>query len=294
MRIGFSQENLNNLRTPGGIVSIVVTSVILALGVFCVVAGIGRIVCQQTFAWGINTSGCEIWGFPPASDSPDIVAENLFPFITAGLFATGFLLVTSVIPLSRHRRIALLIFATLFLGAGLIWFVLPENSLGHQPAVSALVFAGLAVSLVRAVQLQRQNNNAHKQLIVLTGQPAQTLYEALAEVQTRLSQLDRTQSLAHTQLRETAAQDERNRLARDLHDTIKQQLFSINMAAATAQSLSESDPLAARDLLQQVRDLSQQAQVEMRAMLTQLRAQPLATVGLGTSPARPTGGIALS
>jgi signal transduction histidine kinase len=102
----------------------------------------------------------------------------------------------------------------------------------------------------------------------------------LAHIEQRLNQLDRTQTLAQTQLRETAAQDERNRLARDLHDTIKQQLFSINMAAATAQSLSETDPNTAREMLVEVRNLSQQAQVEMRAMLTQLRPQPLATVGL--------------
>jgi two-component sensor histidine kinase/cbb3-type cytochrome oxidase subunit 3 len=82
------------------------------------------------------------------------------------------------------------------------------------------------------------------------------------------------------QLRMAAAQEERNRLARDLHDTIKQQLFSINVAAATAQSLRERDPEAAAEHIQQVRTLAQAASVEMKALLTQLRPQPLATVGL--------------
>lgn len=82
------------------------------------------------------------------------------------------------------------------------------------------------------------------------------------------------------QLREAAVQEERNRLARDLHDTIKQQLFSINVAAATAQSLRHHDPEAAAQHIRRVRDLSQAAMAEMKALLTQLRPQPLATVGL--------------
>src|SRR5262249_38256665 len=53
----------------------------------------------------------------------------------------------------------------------------------------------------------------------------------------------------HTEIREqwaqqisaAAAQQERNRLARDLHDAIKQQLFNINISAATAQTRWETD-----------------------------------------------------
>jgi signal transduction histidine kinase len=96
----------------------------------------------------------------------------------------------------------------------------------------------------------------------------------------REREAEQQQAWMDAQLRETAAQEERNRLARDLHDTIKQQLFSINVAAATAQSLRERDPEAAAQQIQQVRDLSQAASVEMKALLTQLRPQPLATIGL--------------
>lgn len=81
-------------------------------------------------------------------------------------------------------------------------------------------------------------------------------------------------------LREAAAQEERNRLARDLHDTIKQQLFSIGVTVAAAEARWEADPPGVRAALADIRALSGAAQVEMRALLTQLRPTPVAQIGL--------------
>ncbi len=100
------------------------------------------------------------------------------------------------------------------------------------------------------------------------------------DIAARARHMSEQQSAIVAQLREAAAQEERNRLARDLHDTIKQQLFSINVAAATAQSLRAHDPDSAAQHIQHVRDLSQAALAEMKALLTHLRPQPLATIGL--------------
>jgi signal transduction histidine kinase len=82
------------------------------------------------------------------------------------------------------------------------------------------------------------------------------------------------------QIGEAAAQEERNRLARDLHDSIKQQLFSINVGAATAQERWERDPDGARKALADVRRSAREAMVEMQAMLHQLRPEALGTAGL--------------
>jgi hypothetical protein len=83
------------------------------------------------------------------------------------------------------------------------------------------------------------------------------------------------------QIGEAAAQEERNRLARDLHDSIKQQLFSINVGAATAQERWERDPEGARTALADVRRSAREAMVEMQALLHQLRPRALgSTVGL--------------
>lgn len=77
-----------------------------------------------------------------------------------------------------------------------------------------------------------------------------------------------------------AAQQERNRMARDLHDSIKQQIFTINVSAAAAQARWENDHSGARSALADVRNSSHEAMVEMEAMLQHLRPAPLETVGL--------------
>jgi two-component sensor histidine kinase len=80
------------------------------------------------------------------------------------------------------------------------------------------------------------------------------------------------------QIGENAAQEERNRLARDLHDSIKQQLFSINVSAAAAQERWECDPEGARAMLVDVRRSAKEAMVEMQALLHQLRPEALGSI----------------
>ncbi len=77
-------------------------------------------------------------------------------------------------------------------------------------------------------------------------------------------------------IREAAGQQERNRLARELHDSIKQQIYAIQtfLAAAQTQSPVREDPI---DL---ARNAARQAVEEMNALLEQLKASPLETVGL--------------
>jgi signal transduction histidine kinase len=81
------------------------------------------------------------------------------------------------------------------------------------------------------------------------------------------------------QIRAAALQEERHRLARDLHDSVKQQIFAIQTAAATAQARFENDAAGTRAALEQVRSAARDAMAEMEAMLDQLRAAPLETVG---------------
>ncbi|MEM7132741.1 MAG: Clp protease N-terminal domain-containing protein [Chloroflexota bacterium] len=80
------------------------------------------------------------------------------------------------------------------------------------------------------------------------------------------------------QLSRVAAQEERNRLARDLHDSVKQQLFSISASAAAAKAHWQSDPEGAQQALADVQQNARAAMVEMDAMLQQLSPAPLATM----------------
>ncbi len=79
---------------------------------------------------------------------------------------------------------------------------------------------------------------------------------------------------------ESAAQQERNRLARELHDSIKQQIFGISLSAAAVQARWESDAPGAREALSDVQRSAEEAMVEMNALLQQLSPAPLEKVGL--------------
>ena len=74
--------------------------------------------------------------------------------------------------------------------------------------------------------------------------------------------------------------EERNRLARDLHDSIKQQIFVIQTAAATAQVRFDDDEAGTKQALDQVRDAAREAMTEMQVMLDQRRTAPLENSGL--------------
>ena len=68
-----------------------------------------------------------------------------------------------------------------------------------------------------------------------------------------------------------AALEERARLARDLHDSVSQQLFAIGMTAGAANKLMGIDSERARPFLSQLEEMAAKAQAEMRALLLHLR-----------------------
>jgi signal transduction histidine kinase len=82
------------------------------------------------------------------------------------------------------------------------------------------------------------------------------------------------------QIGEAAVQEERNRLARDLHDSIKQQLFTISVSAAATQELWDKNQEKAKTALADVRRSAREAMVEMQALLHQLQPKTLASAGL--------------
>jgi signal transduction histidine kinase len=81
-------------------------------------------------------------------------------------------------------------------------------------------------------------------------------------------------------IREIAGQEERARLAQDLHDSVKQQIYSIQANLAAAEARWEADRTGARESLEQARSLSRDAMAEMIALLDRLRHDPVEAVGL--------------
>ncbi|UJW58861.1 GAF domain-containing sensor histidine kinase [Bacillus sp. A116_S68] len=68
-----------------------------------------------------------------------------------------------------------------------------------------------------------------------------------------------------------ALMNERNRLARDLHDSVNQLLFSLKLTAGGAKEMTDDEKM--KDMLSYMINLSQEAASEMRALIWQLRPQ---------------------
>src|SRR5690606_22145181 len=74
---------------------------------------------------------------------------------------------------------------------------------------------------------------------------------------------------------EAAVFEERKRLARDLHDSVSQQLFAIHMSASSLQKLQEVNPEHANEVMKQLVTMSSNAQQQMRKFIAHLRPMEL-------------------
>ena len=77
------------------------------------------------------------------------------------------------------------------------------------------------------------------------------------------------------------ATEERNRLARDLHDSVTQVLFSASLVAEVLPQIWKRDPEMAQQSLDELRRLTHGALAEMRTMLLELRPSALIKTPLG-------------
>jgi signal transduction histidine kinase len=93
--------------------------------------------------------------------------------------------------------------------------------------------------------------------------------------------LDVTERKAAEQaLQEAAVAAERSRLARDLHDSVTQALFSASLVAEVLPQVWQRDAGEAMEALEELRELTHGALAEMRAMLLELRPAALLEVSL--------------
>ena len=84
----------------------------------------------------------------------------------------------------------------------------------------------------------------------------------------------------HQQAQEMAAMDERQHLARELHDAVSQTLFSASLAAEVLPRLWDKDRETGLQCLDEVRQLTRGALAEMRTLLLELRPSALAQTEL--------------
>jgi signal transduction histidine kinase len=85
----------------------------------------------------------------------------------------------------------------------------------------------------------------------------------------------------HEAIQKAATLEERARLARELHDSVTQSLYSVTLLAeAVARMLSAGDYQTAVDYLRELRDTAQESLREMRLLIFELRPVALEKSGL--------------
>jgi signal transduction histidine kinase len=84
----------------------------------------------------------------------------------------------------------------------------------------------------------------------------------------------------YAQAQELAAVEERQKLARELHDSVSQALYGISLGAHAARTALSREPVEAAEPLDYVLMLAEAALAEMRALIFELRPESLEREGL--------------
>jgi len=122
-----------------------------------------------------------------------------------------------------------------------------------------------------------------KGLLVLTSSEA----NAFTPHQAKLAQAIANQAAIaienarlYEQAQTLAALEERQKLARELHDSVSQALYSIALGVHTARTLLDRDPALVAEPLEDLLALAKGGLAEMRALIFELRPESLETEGI--------------
>lgn len=151
------------------------------------------------------------------------------------------------------RRV--LVFLTIFYLTLIAAFILPNLGLLEG---TAFILLGVAVSAFFIsydfLYSRTQADQAESQRLLMD------LQSAHAKLQEYASQAE-----------ELAAVRERNRLARKLHDSVSQAIFSITLTSQSAQSLLERDPGRVREVLDRLLEMTASVLSQLRSIIAELR-----------------------
>src|SRR2546425_1791603 len=185
-----------------------------------------------------------------------IAAGHLYPRIPT--ISLGYLLV--VVALASTRGLYAASLASLLAVLAFDYFLVP-------PLYTFVVFKvedllTLCVFLVTAV---------------MTSQLASAQRRSAEEARSR----ERELRLLYEQAQELAALQERQHLARELHDSVSQALYGISLGAHTArEALESSEPAQAEASIEYVLALAEAGLAEMHALIFELRPESLELEGL--------------
>ena len=178
-------------------------------------------------------------------------------------------------------------------GGLLMWLLVPLLLVSSQYSMRVMfVFCfGTAALEIAAGAVLAANDGPSMDTVTEEAFIRVLLFVIVGYVIVRLSKEQRTQrralaeknaQLSHyaTTLEQLAVSRERNRMARDLHDTLAHTLTAVSVQLQALEVLQESDPAAARLMLRQIQDITRTGVQEARRALQALRASPLEDLGL--------------
>jgi NarL family two-component system sensor histidine kinase LiaS len=172
-------------------------------------------------------------------------------------------------------------------------FVTPSNLAIYQNFFAVTTIIVVLISLpVGAVFGWLVSRGLRKRLATLSAvsqawskgdfsvNPGDRSGDEIGELTRNLNQMaEQLKALIYTR-NELARIEERNRLARDLHDTVKQQTYAARMQLAAAKNLIASDPPAAAEHIEAALTLNRETQQELKLIIEELRPAALDGKGL--------------
>src|SRR5262245_9404825 len=143
----------------------------------------------------------------------------------------------------------------------------PLGSLPWQPAALVrLLHRGVDVGLLTAIYREGEMPYAAET----------TFLAALADQASTVAASARLLAAS----REKVALEERQRLARELHDSVSQSLYGIQLGVQMARERLDGDSAGIAQPIDYVMRLAEASQAEMRALIFELRPEALETEGL--------------
>ena len=212
-------------------------------------------MASQRLSWGRYGIDCVLAIGGVTLVTALIVVTHLYPRIPT--ISLSYLLV--ILALASSRGLFAAILASVLSVISYLYFLVPPLYTFIIPRAEDLFT--LVIFLATAI---------------ITSQLASALRKRAEEAYNR----ERELRLLYAQAQELATLQERQRLARELHDSVSQALYGISLGAHTAQEAVENDPEQVLTSLHYILDLAEAGLAEMRALIFELRPESLEMEGL--------------
>ena len=224
--------------------------------------------------------------------------QSFLPLVLGWLLVVPFVEVALAYPYLQGARIVQMILplgSERMGGSALIWLVVPvalaawqyerwglyvslATSLAGHIALGAAVWSGLPVAGNYVLEA-----SARMATLALLGYIIAHLATAQRAEHAALEQANRALALRASTAAQLAESRERNRLARDLHDTLAHSLTGLSIQLQALGILLDHDPAAVRAELQSAQTAARTGAQEARRAIQALRATPLEDLGLPES-----------